>query len=356
MKPLPEKCVTQIPAAAAQASLPNPTAVAKSKKRKKPADKPTSDTEGSAPAVQDPSSISTEIATEPPEPKRARLTSDVQLIEQESGQSGKGRKNDSVIEKFSVKYLEIPSNKKKWGCIGRKQYKDRPCTHIASGNADKARLLDHVKNCDRVLDTVRKAALDELANEALKSEVMREKGKDEIDSVTVTTSDAATIVSEDGKSGPKLKAQSTLDLTFTEAGRKKVQDEVNMMIMKLICVDGLVPRILDGENWHDFVTALASGRYKSYKPTSASTFERKIIPQEAALVHKRTLKVLQKEKNLTITIDGLSTRSAHSAYTTHATTQDRNVYLLGAHAGSDEHHTAEYVDGVINKVSFRHIQ
>ena len=142
---------------------------------------------------------------------------------------------------------------------------DKPCKHLASGNADKARLLDHIKNCDHILDAVCKAVVDELVNEALKSEMNQEKGKNGGDVVTPDNaslmSDAAgttAIVAEDSMSGPKLKAQSTLDFTFTEVGRKKVQDEVNLMILKLVCVDGLVPHILDSENWRNFVTTLAS--------------------------------------------------------------------------------------------------
>lgn len=68
------------------------------------------------------------------------------------------------------------------------------------------------------------------------------------------------------------------------------------------------------------------------------------------MVNRKTLDILQKEKGLTITCDGLSTRSANSAYTTHATTQNCDIYLLDAHNGSNQHHTAEYVQDVVDKV------
>jgi hypothetical protein len=91
---------------------------------------------------------------------------------------------------------------------------------------------------------------------------------------------------------------------------------IDHIIMRLICVCGLVPNILDSPEWKELVTTLNG----SYSPTSASTFQDKYIPQEAAHIQKRQLECLCNEQNITITFDGTMTCKPHSFYTAHATT------------------------------------
>ena len=81
--------------------------------------------------------------------------------------------------------------------------------------------------------------------------------------------------------------------------------------MKLICVAGLVPHVLDSLEWKEFMS-IANPKYSI---TSSDAFEEKIIPDEAAFVCKQVMEILQKEKNLTLTFDGNSTQKPQSVYT-----------------------------------------
>ncbi|THV03439.1 hypothetical protein K435DRAFT_914113, partial [Dendrothele bispora CBS 962.96] len=143
---------------------------------------------------------------------------------------------------------------------------------------------------------------------------------------------------------------STLSHNFTEEGRQAAADAINFRIMLLICCDGLVPNVIDGDRWKDFVQFLCKGGPNhSYKPISSDAMARKIIPNEASLVRKRTLQALDKTRNLTITFDGNSIRKPQSVYTTHITDSNRNTYFWDGHEGTDKHHTADYVQEVIER-------
>lgn len=77
---------------------------------------------------------------------------------------------------------------------------------------------------------------------------------------------------------PAATEKFTLD--FTNTGRKQLQAKLDHHIMKLICVAGLVPRILDSSEWKEFM-ATANPKYH---PTPSDKFEEEIIPNEAAFV------------------------------------------------------------------------
>ena len=154
----------------------------------------------------------------------------------------------------------------------------------------------------------------------------------------------------------QLKKAKTRSLfhDFTNTGRKELQARLDHFIVKLICVTGLVPHILDSAEWKEFMSITNP----KYKTTSSDLFEEKLIPNEAAFIRKQVLEILKKERNLTLTFDGNSTRKSQSMYMVHVTTKDRNSYFLDAYEGSDEHHTASWVKDKILKVcvGFAHHQ
>jgi hypothetical protein len=152
----------------------------------------------------------------------------------------------------------------------------------------------------------------------------------------------------------KYKGQGGLNVDqLREAGKKGkaeqhslFQDRVDLVIMRLICVRGMVPNILDSPEWKELM-GLLNGLYH---PTSAGTFSDKHIPREAAYVCQKQIEILRATHNLTLTFDSNSTRKPHSIYTAHATTPLRESYLLDGHEGSDERHTAEWISGKLLKV------
>ncbi|KAJ6479671.1 ribonuclease H-like domain-containing protein [Mycena sanguinolenta] len=142
--------------------------------------------------------------------------------------------------------------------------------------------------------------------------------------------------------------QSSLDLEpFRAAGKKKSAEQkeafqkiADHRIMVLICKCGLVPDLLDREEWAEFVNHLNP----TYIPTSAKKFTHEYIPQEAALVRQKTKEALQNSRDLTYTFDGTSIRRGDSFYTSHACTPKRDIYFLGGHFGSKESHNAEWIE------------
>jgi hypothetical protein len=66
--------------------------------------------------------------------------------------------------------------------------------------------------------------------------------------------------------------------------QKAYQAKVDHIIMRLICVRGLVPHILDSPEWKELMRTLNG----QYHPTSSDLFEQKFIPQEAIYVREKT--------------------------------------------------------------------
>ena len=78
------------------------------------------------------------------------------------------------------------------------------------------------------------------------------------------------------------------------------QAKVDHIIMRLICVCGLIPNLIDSAEWKELMHVLNG----NYKPTSGDTFADKHIPCEANYVHEKQIKILCRIDNLTLTFDG----------------------------------------------------
>ncbi|KAF8329928.1 ribonuclease H-like domain-containing protein [Amanita rubescens] len=145
----------------------------------------------------------------------------------------------------------------------------------------------------------------------------------------------------------KLKGQATLDVSQLQGAGKKKKEEsrkafqlkVDHIVMRLICVRGLVPNVIDSPEWKELMETLNS----NYHPTSSSTFSHDLIPKEAAYVRSQQIEHLKLQKNLTLTFDGTTIRKPQSLYTVHATTPLREIYFLDGHEGSDAHHTTAWL-------------
>jgi hypothetical protein len=146
--------------------------------------------------------------------------------------------------------------------------------------------------------------------------------------------------------------QPALDpMSFRNAGKKKAKEErdawqkkADYLLMLLICKCGLVPNLLDSEDWAAFVNHLNP----AYVATGSKKFAKEYIPREAALVRQRTKLALQNSQNLTYTTDGTGTRRGDQFYTS------RDVYFLGGHFGTKESHNAEWIrSGALEVSRFR---
>ena len=71
----------------------------------------------------------------------------------------------------------------------------------------------------------------------------------------------------------KQKLAHKFEHDFSQAGKEKLNEKVNFIIIKLICVNGFVPCILDSEEWEELMNALNP----KYKVTGSDKFERQYI-------------------------------------------------------------------------------
>jgi len=253
-----------------------------------------------------------------------------------------GHPGDQAIMRLTVKYTHKVTGKSYWSCVGARD----GCDFIRAGNPQRDRILPHAGHCRFLDDDLRSIADGTSAEKSLGSKL----GSGSVTPATAPNSDAE----DDVPATKRIKvsrAPSQLEVDVTTHGAKLLRDKVDHCIMKLICVNGLVPNILDSENWRELMGLLNH----RYKVTSAAEFSEKIIPNEAAHVRKLMMERLQKENNLTLSFDGNSTRLSDSVYFMHVTTKDRNSYFMNGYKGSDERHTAEWVKGKIVKV-LRHLR
>lgn len=144
-------------------------------------------------------------------------------------------------------------------------------------------------------------------------------------------------------------SQSSIREVTIAAGRKALNQKLNHHVLKLICIRGVVPSLIDSPEWKDF-TADANPKYH---PASSTTFMTSYIPAEASHIRKIQYTRLQQETNLSITYDGGTTRKPQSVYTVHITTIERKVYFIEGHEASRENHTAEHIKEFIYAVSMR---
>lgn len=117
--------------------------------------------------------------------------------------------------------------------------------------------------------------------------------------------------------------------------------------MRLICVRGLVPNVLDSPEWKELMKKLNG----TYKPSSSDTFRDSFIPQEAVFVQSKQIELLKAEEDLTLTFDGTTIRSNESFYTAHATTPSRQSFFLDGHEGSGESHNRKWITDNLMKVN-----
>lgn len=94
-----------------------------------------------------------------------------------------------------------------------------------------------------------------------------------------------------------ITTQGTLNLTTLQAegaksradSHKKFQQQVDHIIVRLICVRGLVPNLIDSPEWKELMHKLNG----IYKPISGDTFRDSYIPKEAAFVRNSQIDLLK---------------------------------------------------------------
>ena len=130
-------------------------------------------------------------------------------------------------------------------------------------------------------------------------------------------------------------------------GRRERAAHLDVAVTNFFCAGGVPICVADSDEWRElFVVA-----FPGYQPASRSTIEDSHIPSEAAAIHIAQVKLLKKEKNLTISFDGGSTQSAQSNLTIHVITEDRRVFFFECVNCTGFAHTAEYYYRCLKDVS-----
>ncbi|KAK0431439.1 ribonuclease H-like domain-containing protein [Armillaria borealis] len=224
-----------------------------------------------------------------------------------------------------------------FGCIAE------ACSFLHTGNAQEDQVLRHANECKHLSQELHDFASEKSASSSLGAQLETAAAAEDSTAQSPTPRTTSASLPSLTKPNQSASNQPKLSLDFTNTGREQLQLKIDFCIMKLICVCGLVPNLLDTDEWKEFMAITNS----KYKWTPSDTFERKYIPQEAQRVRDKVKGILKKERNLTLTFDGNSTRKLQSVYTTHITTKDCTSYFYGGYEGSDEHHTAEWVRDII---------
>lgn len=252
--------------------------------------------------------------------------------------SGKGAKGKPSIARLAVKYVSSIDNSPYFGCTAEK------CSWLQDGNASEDRLLKHAADCKHLSSENHNYAVSLQAGVALGVKIGTSHPTRSKASVSASTP----ISIAPAEHAPEVKSGGFF-ADFTGTGQKELQTRLNHCIMKLICVCGLVPNILDSDEWREFMS-IANPKYKV---TSSSTFRDKHIPREAAHVHQETVKILRNHHNLTFTFDGNNTRGHESVYTGHFTTPDRQTFLFCGYEDTTVSHDHVWVKDHIFRVISR---
>ncbi|KAE9389124.1 hypothetical protein BT96DRAFT_1025171 [Gymnopus androsaceus JB14] len=270
---------------------------------------------------------------------------------EKSSASSKKRKEPAIPNKSSGRrpdgltseLVELVTHTKKtgkpgWRCIATN------CPHEAAGNRDKVRILGHSSKCS-FLEAEHpekyRQAVEAQGGESISAKLSRVK----------SDSGSGDAVAE-GSEVKKAK-QSTMFGSFEDKGKKKdkvareeLQLRVDQLILRLICVRGLVPEILGYPEWHELLKTLNA----KIDVSTPDKFRSDYIPKEAVFVREKQIKLLSGIENLTCSFDGMDIRRKDTFYTLHAITPSRDAYLLTGLQGSSESHTAQWVQDKVSPV------
>jgi hypothetical protein len=150
---------------------------------------------------------------------------------------------------------------------------DAGCQFLQRGNASKPHILDHALHYQYLPPNLKDLA----TNSAAASSLGAKLAKMEI----VTSSQPQPSLST---TQLKISGQATLDHNFTRAGTLKLQTKMDHCILRLICVRGLVPALIDSPEWKELMMVANP----KYKVTPSDLFVEVHIPNKAQDIQKKS--------------------------------------------------------------------
>lgn len=257
------------------------------------------------------------------------------------------------MSKLSITGTDSQGSKIYW-CVAE------GCTWTKRGNRTEARVYGHAASCEH-LQHSRSEFHRDLWEQACLSQKQTSLGaqlreQDDTASESAGRSSHTREPSISKRDGTRDLRQPSVFAVAKDAGKKNLakkrsetladlQRRVDHCIMRLICVRGLVPNIIDSSEWKELLTTLNP----EIHTTSSSTFVDKHIPKEAVLVRSLQEDRIKNSAYATISFDGTNTR-LDSIYFMHATTDARESYFIDAYIGSDARHISTWISSRVLKV------
>lgn len=263
--------------------------------------------------------------------------------------SRRGRPRKALMAQLVITGTDKDGSKAYW-CVAE------GCDWTKKGNKAEDRVQAHTSKCSFLQKSKSEEyrKLWRLANEAQSGSSLGAKLQER---------EAEKSVESASKKGKAKSSQSTPDPTqpsvlesAREAGKQKaakrkseaiekLQQEVDHLIMCLVCVRGFVPHIIDTPEWKDLLSKLNPDIHM----TSSSTFVDNLIPKEAVFVRAEQEKRIKKSPYSTLSFDGTNTR-LNSIYLLHATTATRESFFVNAYIGSDTRHISVWMSSRVLQV------
>lgn len=126
--------------------------------------------------------------------------------------------------------------------------------------------------------------------------------------------------------------------SFSRAGQDNRRDAVQHAVLTLFTAALLLPTIADLDEWKALFVALDC----KFQPVSSTTISDIQLVHESAHALQSSLAELREITNLTLTMDGGSTRAPQSIYTIHVTTPARRMsHLIAGIEDSAASHTGK---------------
>ena len=267
-----------------------------------------------------------------------------------------GAKTDPLLELVStMAYMKSDPGKLIVRCAGAAY----GCTHTWVAPRWKTRVYKHAAGCnrlDRIDPTLRDKVRTAMAKESLGDRVEsnplsasedRQPTAKRVKRMASSLSlESATPFTELSTPAPSVQ-QTSIFPVQRKARIAALKDQLDLDVLKLVCVGGLPPSKVDSKEWK---TMWKHGN-PDYEPASAAVLTESQIPNEAARIETLQLEHLRTCENLTLTFDGNTTKLPQSVYTAHVITPDRRVFLVEGDESSTESHTGEKIHEVLKQVS-----
>ena len=257
-----------------------------------------------------------------------------------------GRPVSGILEKISQLCRDVKTKVRRYRCLGSRDGTN--CKKSWAYPRNRLRVLKHACHCS-YLSAQLKAEANDLRSEESPGAILEKLESDtqaRMEPDTWETALRGTKRARLDSGTNSITRPPTLEVLVGETGRKLLQAQLDLAVVKLVCAACLPPTIVGYPEWKDIFTI----SNKRYHPMSSTTLVDDHIPGEAARVRKLTLEYLKTQLDLTVSYDGATTKKPQPVYTISFTTADGCSFLIEGNEASDESHTGEHIARILPAV------